>query len=261
SGSGNCCFTTNSTSLQMNAAGAFRITVQAIDRELNLSNRQTAVVRIGGATGTPPIARATFDKLTGEAPLTVNIDMTGSIDPDGTIRSYITNCDWGTNGVANSGIRTTCTYDTPGNYWMILQVIDNDGLLDIFPAYVSVTPPSSSIPAKTPASVVLSSMTMNYTGGTLIPSATTNPPGLAITWVNAPQSQPGSYAVTAIVNDSNYDGSASGTFTITKAAASVVLSNLTKTYTGAAQAPTATTNPPGLAITWTNAPQTNAGSY
>jgi hypothetical protein len=67
--------------------------------------------------------------------------------------------------------------------------------------------------------------------------------------------------VTATVNDPNYQGSASGTFTITKATASVALSNLTQTYTGSPLSPTATTNPPGLAITWTNAPQTKAGSY
>jgi len=51
--------------------------MQAIDSQLNFSNRQTAVVRIGGATRTPPIADAVFDTLSGLAPLTVNIDMTG----------------------------------------------------------------------------------------------------------------------------------------------------------------------------------------
>ena len=41
----------------------------------------------------------------------------------------------------------------------------------------------------------------------------------------------------------------------------VTLSNLTQTYTGSPLAPTATTVPLGLAVVWTNAPQTNAGSY
>ena len=56
SGSGVCCQTGASYSFAINAAGAYRITMQAIDSQLNFSNRQTAVVRIGGATGTPPIA-------------------------------------------------------------------------------------------------------------------------------------------------------------------------------------------------------------
>ena len=67
--------------------------------------------------------------------------------------------------------------------------------------------------------------------------------------------------MTATVNDPNYQGAAGGTFVIEKAAATVTLSNLTRTYTGSPLTPTATTVPPGLAIDWTNAPQTNAGSY
>ncbi len=40
--------------------------------------------------------------------------------------------------------------------------------------------------------------------------ATTTPAGLAIVWTGAPQTNPGSYLVTATVNDCNYEGSASG---------------------------------------------------
>jgi subtilisin family serine protease len=259
--SGICCHTGPSYNLTFNAAGAFRVSTQAIDKELNFSNRQSAVVRIGGATGTPPIANAVFDKLTGAAPLTVNIDMSASNDPDGTIKQYIILCQNGISSAFQVGKMSSCTYNTPGTYWIWLEVLDNDNLVDVLSAYAVVTPLSSPISSKTPASVVLSSMTMNYTGGTLVPSATTNPPGLGITWTNAPQSQAGSYAVTATVNDPNYAGSASGTFTITKTAASVVLSNMTQTYTGCALTPTATTNPPGHSIVWTNAPQSQPGSY
>ena len=258
---GRCCLTGTSFSFPLNSAGAYRITTQAIDNQLNLSNRQTAVVRIGGATGTPPIADATIDKLTGAAPLTVNIDMSSSTDPDGTIKTYTILCDYAGDGVGYAGPRASCTYATPGSYWIMLQVTDNDGLTDIMPAYAVVTPPAVPISSKTPASVTLSNLTMNFTGGTLAPSATTNPPGLALTWTNAPQSQPGSYTVIATVSDPNYTGSASGTFTINKTAASLVLSNMTQTYTGGALTPTATTNPPGLGITWTNAPQSQPGSY
>jgi hypothetical protein len=84
---------------------------------------------------------------------------------------------------------------------------------------------------------------------------------LAITWTNASQTNAGSYTVTATVTDPDFQGSASGTFTISQAAASVALGNMTQTYTGSALAPSAATNPPGLAITWTNAPQTKTGSY
>ena len=51
------------------------------------------------------------------------------------------------------------------------------------------------------------------------------------------------------------------TLTVAKATATVTLSNLTQTYSGSPLTPTATTNPTGLNITWTGAPQTNAGSH
>jgi hypothetical protein len=259
--SGLCCQTAP-YSFPINGAGAFRISSQATDRELQLSNRNSTVVRIGGATGTPPIAAATFDKLSGETPLTVNVDMSASSDPDGTIQKYTIYCDYSGSGIAASGPTGSCNYTTPGTYWILLQVKDNDNLNDVVSAYAVVTPsaPSSS---KSSASVTLSNMTQAYIGTTLAPTATTNPPGLAVTWTNAPQTNPGTYLVTATINDSNYQGSATGTFTITqvKATASVTLSNMTQTYTGNAVKPSATTSPAGLAIIWTNAPQTNPGTY
>jgi type IV secretory pathway TrbF-like protein len=70
---------------------------------------------------------------------------------------------------------------------------------------------------KAAATVTLGNMTQTYTGSPLTPTATTNPAGLTIVWTNAPQTGPGSYEVTATVNDTNYQGSASGTFVISQA--------------------------------------------
>ena len=115
---------------------------------------------------------------------------------------------------------------------------------------------------KAAATVTLSNLTQTYSGSPLTPTAAASvPPPLAIVWTNVPQTNAGSYAVTATVNDVNYEGAASGTFIIQKAAATVTLSNLTQTYTGSPLTPSATTVPPGLAIVWTNVPQTNAGRY
>jgi uncharacterized repeat protein (TIGR03803 family) len=114
---------------------------------------------------------------------------------------------------------------------------------------------------KAAATVTLSNLTQTYTGSSLAPTATTQPAGLAVVWTNASQTNVGSYNVTAMVNDSNYEGSANGTLVIQKAAATVTLSNLTRTYTGNPLTPAAATVPAGLAVVWTNAPQTNAGSY
>jgi hypothetical protein len=80
-----------------------------------------------------------------------------------------------------------------------------------------------------------------------------------------PPTNAGNYAVMTTVTDANYQGSASGTFTINKAAATVNLSNLNHTYDGTPKSATVTTNPSGLAVTTTYdgsaTPPTNAGSY
>jgi len=97
----------------------------------------------------------------------------------------------------------------------------------------------SSTPApltinKAAATVTLSSLTRAFTGTPLTPTATTTPAGLAVDWTGAPQTNAGSYPVTATINDRNYQGSASGTFVINPAAATatstLAVSNLQPQY-------------------------------
>jgi sugar lactone lactonase YvrE len=128
--------------------------------------------------------------------------------------------------------------------------------------YAAATPVQDTFTVnKATATVTLSNLTQTYTGSALTPTATTNPPGLGIGWTNAPQTNAGSYSVTATVSDNNYQGSQNGTFIIQRATATVALSNLTQTYTGSALSPTATTVPSGLSVAWTGAPDTKVGSY
>jgi hypothetical protein len=78
--------------------------------------------------------------------------------------------------------------------------------------------------AKATAAVTLSNLTQTYTGSPLTPTATTNPAGLNITWTGAPQTNAGSYPVTAIVNDANYQGSATpGTFVVNTASSTTAV--------------------------------------
>ncbi len=138
--SGGCCYTGPTASVQLDSAGVYRFSTMAIDPELNLSTRPSAVVRLGGATGEPPIAGANLDRLSGPVPLTVNIDMSASSDPDGAIQWYFRSC--GDSGYT-SGSQSpfgSCQYDTPGVYWLMLQVQDNSGNMDLVSAYVVATP-------------------------------------------------------------------------------------------------------------------------
>ena len=153
--SGWCCFSGSSTTVTLNNAGVYRFSTQAIDGTLNVSTRQSAVVQIGGATGQPPIASATLDKQSGPVPLTVNIDMGASTDVDGTIRSYFFDCGGGAIAPGSQNSKVSCTFDTPGMYWLQLMVQDNSGNVDTVSAYAVATPAESGGGDTTPPTVAI----------------------------------------------------------------------------------------------------------
>jgi len=143
---GSCCYEGTSTTRTFTSAGVYRISVQAIDAELNTSPPDyTAVISIGGATGTPPIARAALDKDSGPVPLTVNVDMRASSDPDGSISYYYIGC--GGSFTAGSTAGTgSCTLTEPGTYWLLLQVQDNAGFMGLTSRYVVAYPAGGGSP-------------------------------------------------------------------------------------------------------------------
>jgi hypothetical protein len=137
--SGSCCFTGTSVSFTLDTVGVYRVGTQSIDGSLNLSTRQSAVVRIGGATGEPPIASATLDKQSGAVPMTVSVDMNASTDPDGSIAKYLLGCgDGSLTSLRNA--QGSCTFTTPGTYWMLMAVQDKSGNMDVISGYVVATP-------------------------------------------------------------------------------------------------------------------------
>ena len=78
----------------------------------------------GGGGNLAPIAVATATPLTGNAPLTVSFDGTGSSDPDGTIASYA----WAFgNSTSGTGATSSATYTAGGTYTATLTVTDNGG--------------------------------------------------------------------------------------------------------------------------------------
>jgi hypothetical protein len=126
--------------------------------------------------------------------------------------------------------------------------------------------------AKAAATLALSNLTHNYDGVAKAVMVATNPLGLSgvsVTYDGSanPPVNAGSYAVTASLNNSNYQAtSVNGTLVVAKAAATLALSNLTHNYDGVAKAITVTTNPVGLSsvsVTYDGSanPPVNAGSY
>ena len=67
----------------------------------------------------------------------------------------------------------------------------------------------------------------------------------------APTQRGHSYAVVGTINDTNYQGSATGSLVISKATATANLGTLAAIYNGSAKPATATTSPAGLSVNFT----------
>lgn len=148
----------------------------------------------------------------------------------------------------------------------ILIPASDQGFAPALPSSVSIYIEDSS---PTPATVSLSGLNPTYDGTPKAPIVTTTPAGLAVSLTYDASSQAptnaGTYAIVATITEPGYTGGASGTLVIGKAAATVTLADLTKTYDGTPKPATATTSPSGLTVNFTyngsaTAP-TNVGSY
>jgi len=119
------------------------------------------------------------------------------------------------------------------------------------------------------ATVTLSNTNQIYNGTSKAVTVITAPAGVLVTTTYNGNANPpvnvGTYAVVANVSDSNYTGSATGTLTITKGAATISLSPLLQLYNGTARTVTASTTPGGLSVnlTYNGSAQTptNLGTY
>ena len=113
--------------------------------------------------GQPPTAAVVAIPVSGNAPLTVNFDASGSWDPDGTIAAYAWN--FGDGGSQTGGATAQWTYVAPGAYDATLTVTDNTGLTDSESVRVTVNAP--------PPATLTVSRTGNGSG-----SVSSSPPGV-----------------------------------------------------------------------------------
>jgi PKD repeat protein len=111
------------------------------------------VIPAGGTSNKPPVAVASANPTSGNAPLAVNFSSAGSSDPDGSIASYAwTFGDGGTSSSANP----SHTYNAAGNYTAKLTLTDNLGATGNASVAISVTaPPPPPINAPSNAKAVL----------------------------------------------------------------------------------------------------------
>jgi uncharacterized protein YfiM (DUF2279 family) len=109
--------------------------------------------------------------------------------------------------------------------------------------------------SKASSAIALGDLSQTYDGTAKAATATTTPGGLAVSFTyNGSATVPtgaGSYTVIGMINDANYQGSATGTLVIGQATATISLGSLSQNYDGSAKAATATTTPSGLAVNLT----------
>jgi hypothetical protein len=123
--------------------------------------------------------------------------------------------------------------------------------------------------AKATAEVTLDALLHAYNGAAASATCQTDPSELSASLTydgsSSAPTNAGSYEVVATISDANWQGTTTATLEISKAAAQVVLGDLTHTYDGAAKSPTSLTTPSGLTVnlTYDGSPTapTSAGTY
>lgn len=120
-GGAKCCTQTDGYS-NYGSVGNFRLTV---DHPL--------------PTGTEPLAKIVTNVTGGAAPLTVNLDGSGSTDDSKVMFWY---WDFGDGDVERSGTMSAIThiYRTPGTYYAKLTVVDDTGLINTIAQPINVKP-------------------------------------------------------------------------------------------------------------------------
>ncbi len=191
---------------------------------------------------------------------------TASVSLDGLSLTYDGSSKMVSATTSPAGLDLTTTYDgsptlpvAAGTYPVLAAI--NDG-------NYQGSASASLVISKASATVSLGGLSATYDGNQKIASASTTPSGLNVQFTyegGVPPTHAGSYAVTATVDDLNYSGSASGTLSIAKAAATIELSGLSQAYDGSPKSVAATTVPAGLdvAITYNGSPTAPSapGSY
>jgi len=95
----------------------------------------------GPAPNQLPNADLQANVTSGDAPLTVNFDASGSNDPDGTIVSYVLTANGNQIG---TGVTPTYIFEDPGTFNVELTVTDNEGATDVAMLTITVSDPNAA---------------------------------------------------------------------------------------------------------------------
>jgi serine protease len=123
--------------------GTYIATLTVTDNDGAETAVSAEIVITGPPPNQAPTASFTASPETGEAPLTVSFNASGSSDSDGTISTY--SWDFG-DGMTSSGVTRSHSYSTAGTYLVKLVVTDNDGATAEASTEIIVLPSTNQIP-------------------------------------------------------------------------------------------------------------------
>jgi len=238
---------------------------------------------------TAPIANTTIDETTVVGDYTGTITVAGGVDENysfsyvagdftitkATATINITSTTQTYDGTAKSvttattpvGLTVDVTYDgsttvptNAGTYAVVTTINDAN--------YQGAQNGSLTI-SKASATVDITNTTFTYDGTAKSVTTATTPVGLTVDVTydgsTTVPTNVGTYAVVATINDANYQGAQNGSLTISKASATVDITNTTFTYDGTAKSVTTATTPAGLTVDVTydgsTTVPTDAGTY
>ena len=179
------------------------------------------------------IVSGTCGNVTNSAILTVN-KAVASVALGSLTQTYTGSAQVATATTIPSGLAVTFTYNgsatapTGAGSYTVVGTINDPNYQGNATGTLVINPASGS--------VVLGGLTQTYTGSAQVATATTTPGGLAVTFTyngsaTAPKNA-GSYTVVGTINDTNYQGNATGTLVINPATLTITAVADTKTYDG-----------------------------
>jgi serine protease len=146
--------------------GTYIATLTVTDNDGAETLVSTEIIITGPPPNQAPTATFTANPETGEAPLTVSFNASGSSDPDGTIASY--NWDFG-DGATSTNATRNHSYSEAGTYLVKLTVTDNDGATAEATTEIIVSPSTNNPPTASFTATPITGyapLTVNFNGST-----------------------------------------------------------------------------------------------
>jgi PKD repeat protein len=126
-----------STTHSYAASGTYAVLLTVTDTHSGV-NSTSRTMTVAAAVNLPPTASFTRSPTSGVAPLSVNVDATGTTDPNGDPLTYVWS--WGDGTANGSGVNATHSYASAATYTITLTAKDTSNASSTATSTVVVSP-------------------------------------------------------------------------------------------------------------------------